>query len=88
MRRGEEDAVLVGEEELLHADVRDAKHQHVVESLTGLGIDGVGPAAAMDAEPLPVDEVRRPAVAGNLFGRLGEGERELVQVGHRAHGYG
>jgi hypothetical protein len=86
VRRGEEHAALVGEQELLHTDVRDAEHQDVVEPLARLRIDRVAPAAAMEAEHLPVDEVRRPPVLGNLFGRLRQGERELVQVGHRAHG--
>ena len=70
MRSCEEHVAVVGEKELLHADVRDTEHQHVVETLTRLRVDGVGSATALAAEELPVRPIRRPAVPGQLFRRL------------------
>jgi hypothetical protein len=85
VRRREEDPARVGEDQLLDVDVGNAEHEHVVEPLAAVGVDRVGPAAAVEAEHLRVDEVRRPAVAGDLLRRLREGERERVDVGHRRH---
>jgi hypothetical protein len=47
MRRREEQAASIGEQELLHPQVGHAEHQHVVEPLAGVRIDGVTPAAPM-----------------------------------------
>ena len=81
----EEDAAVVGEHDLFLAEVGDAEHEDVRESLA-LGVDRVGPSAAVETEHLPVHEVRRPSVVGELLGRLRHGECELVEVGHRRHG--
>jgi len=85
VRCREVDAARVGEHQLLHAEVFDSKHQHVVEPLSRRRVDGVWTAAALEAEALAVDEVRRPTVVGDLFRGLGQCERELVEVGHRRH---
>jgi hypothetical protein len=77
--------VRVGEHQLLHAEVFDSKHQHVVKPLSRRRVDGVWTAAALEAKALAVDEVRRPTVVGDLFRVLGQCERELVEVGHRRH---
>ena len=87
MRRREVDAACVGQHQLLHVEVGDAEHEHVVEPLARLRIERVRPAAALKAEALAVDEVRRPSVVGDLFGRLRHRERELVEVGHRRHDF-
>jgi hypothetical protein len=55
--RREIDATRIGEHQLLHVEVGDAEHQHVVEPLAGLRVDGVRTAAAPEAEPLAVHEV-------------------------------
>ena len=34
MRCREEDAAVVGEQELLHSQIGDAKHEHVIEPLS------------------------------------------------------
>jgi hypothetical protein len=39
VRRRKADAASVGEQELLHAEVGDAEHQHVAEPLPGIRID-------------------------------------------------
>ena len=85
VRGGEEDPAVVGEHQLLHVEVGDAEHQHVVEPLAGLGIERVGPAAALAAEELAVHLVGGPAVVGELLRRLRQRQRELVEVGHRRH---
>ena len=42
VRRREVDAAVVGEADLLLVEVADAEHQHVVETLSGVRVDGVG----------------------------------------------
>jgi hypothetical protein len=85
VRRREEDAAVVGEDELLHVQVLDAEHEHVVETLAGGWIHGIGPAAPVEAEHLPVDEVGGPPVLRELLRRRRHREGELVEVGHRRH---
>jgi len=84
--RGEVDAALVRQDQLLHTLVGDPEHEHVGEPLAGLWIERVGPAAAVDAEELPVHVIGRAPVVGHLLGHLRHGERELVQILHRGHG--
>ena len=76
MRRREVDAAVVGEQKLLHVEVGDAKHEHVVEPLAVL-VDGIRPPAPVEAEHLPVHEVGGPTVLGDVFRRSRKGEREL-----------
>ena len=83
--RREVDAARVGEDQLLHVEVGDAEHQHVVEPLPRRRVEGVRPAAALQAEAPAVDEIRRPPVLGHLLRHLRQRERELVEVGHRGH---
>ena len=78
-------AAVVLEDSLLLACVRDAEHEHVGEPLARLAVDGVRPRAAMEAEELPVNRVRRSPVL-DVLRRLGHRERELVEVLHRRHG--
>ena len=85
VRRREVDAARVGEEQLLHAEVGDAEDEHVVEALARVGVDGVRPAAAVEAEHLAVHLVDGPPVL-DLLRRLGHAERELVEILHRRHG--
>ncbi len=85
VRRREEIAPGVGEQELLDIEVGDAKHEDVVEPFARVRVDGVGPRAPVEAKHLPVHEVRRPPVLGDLLRRLRQHERELVDVGHRRH---
>src|SRR6185503_18043333 len=59
VRRREEDTARVREQQLLYAEIRDAEHEHVVEALLRLRVNRVLAAAAMAAEELAVDEVRR-----------------------------
>jgi hypothetical protein len=85
-RSREEDAAVLRDQKLLHTEIGDAEHQHIVESLAGRRIHRVAPAAAMAAEQLAVGEVSRPTVLGQLLRRLRQLERELVEIGHRRHG--
>src|SRR4029077_9564764 len=50
VRRREEDAAGVGEDQLLLLGVRDAQDEDVLEPLAGLGVDRVRPGAAVEAE--------------------------------------
>ncbi len=85
MRGREVDAARVGDEHLLHPEIGDPENEHVVETFAGLGVDGVRPAAAMEAEHLPVHLVDGPPVL-DLLGRLGHREGELVEILHGRHG--
>jgi peptidoglycan/xylan/chitin deacetylase (PgdA/CDA1 family) len=86
VRCREEQPAGVGEQELFHALVGYAEHQDVIEPLTGSRIDGITAPAAVAAEELAVDVVRRPAVVRELLRSPRHRERELVEVGHRGHG--
>src|SRR5689334_5426863 len=70
VRSGEEDPAVVGEQELLHVEVGDAEHEHVVEPLAGGRIERVGSAAPLAAEELAVHLVRGAAVVRELLRRL------------------
>ena len=87
MRCREEDAAGVREQELLRPEVGDAEHQHVVESLARVSVDRVAAALAMGAEELAVHEVGGTALVAHLPGRVRHRKRELVEVGHRRHGF-
>ena len=70
----------VGEQGLLHAFVGDAEHHHVVESLTGFRIDGVGAPIALASIQLAADAKCRPAVGGSLERRLRQGAGDRLDV--------
>src|SRR5437764_14451069 len=86
VRRREVEASRVGEQELLHAEIGDAEHEHVVEPVAGLRVDRVCPAVAVHAVELAVHAVGGPAVLGDLLRRLRHRHRQLVEAGHGRHG--
>ena len=51
------------------AEVGDAEDEDVVEPVTRLRVDRVGPPAAVEAEELAVHRVRRAPVLGHLLRR-------------------
>jgi PAS domain S-box-containing protein len=85
VRCGEEDPAVVREEQLLHVEVGDTEHEDVGEPLAGVGIERVGPAPPLAAEELAVHAVGGAAVFRKLFRRLGQAERQFIEVGHRRH---
>src|SRR4029078_12460016 len=80
--RGEEHAAIVGQQQLLDADVGHAKHQHVVHAPPGVRVDRVGAATTVAAVELAVHQVPGPAV-GLLPDGLRHRHRQLVEDGHR-----
>ena len=87
MRRREVDPALVGEQQLLHVEIGRAEHEHVGHALARLRVDRVRSLRAVEGERLSLGHVRGPAVLRHLLRRSGEGEGELVEVGHRRHGH-
>ena len=86
VRRREEQAARVGEQQLLLAEVRDPEHEDVVEPLPGLGVDRVGPLRAVAQEELAVHQVGGRPLAILPARRLGHRQSQLIEIGHRRHG--
>src|SRR5205814_594611 len=73
------------DEDVLDLQILDPKDEDVVEPLSRLGIERVGPAAAVETEGLAGNLVLRPAL-DQLLRHLGQRERERVEILHRRHG--
>ena len=61
VRRGEVDAAVVGEEELLHVRALDAEDEHVVEPFAGLRSSASGPASGGSRSTCRAEYVGRPS---------------------------
>ena len=85
MRCCEEEPAVVREHQLLHSEIGDAEHEHIVEPLARVRVDCILTEAAVEAKDLAVQEIRRSAVVRDFLRRLREREGKLVEVGHGRH---